>query len=677
MNTRLAWILGIAAGAVFFALAVWFWSIGSAAAEGLPAIRVTVRQPGVELKRRDTDGWRAIEGGTEIQPGDALRTDADGLAEVRWGDLGVTRLAAMSEMLVETLPSDMSDAAKASISLHLVSGRVWSRLLKLYGPEASFEARTDTVVATVRGTAFGLAKEGANTRLAVTESVVEARPAQGGSGAWIKEGKGVEFDGQGNASGVEDLLDDDPWVNGNRRLDDEFDAAFRAELEQRLKHRRVNAPEQLIRLSEELHLRLASTQEAKRLATAYTLRRAALAIEGGDAGCPSGSRICAALEKLALQGDHGRILTEVRSMLNIAPGSQEDGPRAWLISLRNRLLEMRSMAAERYARVLGIWEMQPGQAGGDERLRLLGLVRDLDGVVASTEGLTEPSREGLDKNIDGLFVMLEAEGYVALPVALESTDEPEGTASSTQDAAEPVAPKAETPATARQTSPIKPEKTNVAPSAPATADGRCLYSTLTLMAKPSSGIQIGSAVTLTLYGTCPDGKVDDLTAKATYNPGQTADGRVMGNVFYPARSGAISLYGNYFADGKTRIAQALVSVGGGSVRKLVGLVVTPLGPTTIASGQSSAIQAMAEYDDGTKTEVTQRCAWTSSDPKLADVFSGRVTVINGTGQVSITCGFGEAGVTVSDSQGYTVILDPSLMPSSGGAISPNQTYPMY
>jgi hypothetical protein len=675
MSTKLKIFFGIAAGAVFFAVAAWFWSLGAAAAEGVPAIRVEVRSPGVEFKRGGSADWRPTEGGTEIQPGDALRTDADGLAEIRWGDLGVTRLAAGSEITVEALPFDASDVTKASIRLHVVSGRAWSRLLKLYGPEASFEARTDTVVATVRGTAFGLAKEAAETRLAVTESVIEARPAAGGSSTWIKEGKGAFFDGQGNTSGVSDLIEEDSWVNGNKRLDEEFDTAFRAELEQRLKNRRVPAPEWLVRTSEDWHLRLASTQEAKRLATAYTLRRAALALEGGDAGCAPGVRICATLERLALQGDHGRILSEIRSMLLVAPGSKDDGPRAWLLSLRNRLLDMRSMATERQARILGIWEQSPGQAGGDDRLRLLGLVRDLEGVVASTEGLPELSREGLDKNIAGLFVMLEAEGYLSLPVASSTFDETLDASSSTQDAAEEVLP--EPKATLKPTSPTKPAVTSIAPSVSVRTSGSCLYSNLTLMVKPSSAVTLGSAVTLTLLGTCPDGKVDDLTAKASFNPGYTADGRVSGNLFYPARSGIISLYGNYFVDGKTRIAQASVDVVGSSVRKPTSLVLTPLGPTIIASGESSAIQAMATYDNGAKVDVTQRCGWSSSNPKLADVFNGRVTVINGTGEVTITCRFSEEGSSVTDSQGYTVILNPSLMPSSGGTPGANQYYQTY
>lgn len=659
------WIFGVAAGAVFFALAAWFWSLGAIASEGVPAIRVEARQPGVEVRRQGMQDWRKVEGGLELMAGDTVRTDAEGLAEIRWGDLGVTRLDASSELTVEELPLDISDATKTSIRLHLASGRAWSRLLKLYGPEASFEARTDSVVATVRGTAFGLASEASSTRLAVTESVVEAQPTAGGPSTWVKQGKGAEFDALGYASGAQDLPVDDAWVNGNKRLDEEFDKAFRAELEERFKKRQASAPEWLVQLSEGWHLNLAYGDKREGLATAYAMRRISSLAEGKDAGCRKGVAVCGSLEKLALLGNRGRLLSELRSVLAANYGRLAADDRMWLRNLRRPLMPPGS-AYDKYGDILGVWERNPAAAETDpnHRTYLLDLTRQIESSVGQASGFDEATRTELEKDIQGLYVMLRWDGGDNGNV-VSSTEPLIGAATSTEPARNPAT------VGAKQTETGSGTQSGIQ----TTSGGPCVYTNLTFMAKPTSGIDIGAPVGLTLLGTCPDGRVDDVTARATFNPSATADGRVVGSVFYPARSGEIFLYGNYFTDGKTRIAQAVVNVNASAGKKPASLKVTPLGPTTIASGQSSAIQAIAIYDDRTATDVTSRCVWSSSDPRLADVFSNRVQVVNGTGEVTITCTFSENGASVSDSQLYTVILDPSLSPT--GVTKPNQYYQRY
>lgn len=672
MSKKTKWVFGIAAGAVFFALAAWFWSLGAVASEDVPAIRVEARQPGVELMRKGSDEWRKVEVAAELQAGDAVRTDREGLAEVRWGDLGVTRLDASSEIRIEALPPDISDAVKTSIRLHLASGRAWSRLLKLYGPESSFETRTDSVVATVRGTAFGLAKDASSTRLAVTEAVVEARPQAGGQSTWVKQGKKAEFDAFGNTSGVGAIPGDDAWVNGNRRLDEEFDKAFRAELTERFKKRQVAAPEWLVRMSENWHLKLASGEGRGELATAYAARRITALALGKDIGCRGRDAVCGRVADIAMQGNPGRLLGRVRSALLVAPGMpKSDTPLGWLGTLKGRLMDSLGVASQKYADILGVWERDPAYAESDfgHRKYLLGLTEKIDKDIAESVGFDEGMRLELDKDVEALFVMLRAEGSV-----------PGGVASATvpfAEAATSTAPVSEQPARmpaldGGKSSEINP--TTQAAGQPTTA-GPCSYSSLTLMVKPTSNIDIGSPVGLTLLGACQDGRVDDLTPKATFNPGAAGDGRVVGNVFYPARGGEISLYGNYFSDGKTRIAQAAVSVKQGVIgRRPIGLDVTPLGPTTVATGKSSPIQAMATYDDKTTMDVTSRCSWTSTDPRLADVFSGRVQAMSETGKVTITCTFSENGSSVSDGQAYEIILDPALLPTGGVRPIPGQYY---
>ncbi len=672
MSKKTKWIFGIAAGAVFFALAAWFWSLGAVASEDVPAIRVEARQPGVELKRQGSDDWRKVEVAAELMAGDAVRTDREGLAEVRWGDLGVTRLDASSELKIEALPPDITDAVKASIRLHLASGRAWSRLLKLYGPESSFETRTDSVVATVRGTAFGLAKDASSTRLAVTEAVVEARPTAGGSSTWVKQGRGAEFDGAGNTSGSHDLAGDDAWVNGNKRLDEEFDKAFRAELTERLKKLQKSAPEWLVEMSEGWHLKLASGEKRGEMATAYATRRIAALALGRDIGCRSGDAVCDKVANVAMEGDAGRLLGRLRSALLVAPGMpKSDTPLGWLRTLKDRLMDSFGVAERKYADILGVWDRDPAYAEFDSSHRdyLLGIAERIDQDIAESSGFDEGTRIELDKDVEALFVMLREEGVDTGSAASSTGPSAEAPTSTAPTSGQPTRQPALDGGKSSEVNPT------AQPAGQPTTVGPCSYSSLTLMAKPTSNIDIGSPVGLTLLGACQDGRVDDLTPKATFNPGAAGDGRVVGSVFYPARGGEISLYGNYFSDGKTRIAQAAVSVKQGVIgRRPIGLDVTPLGPTTVATGKSSPIQAMATYDDKTTMDVTSRCSWTSTDPRLADVFSGRVQAMSETGKVTITCTFSENGSSVSDGQAYEIILDPALLPTGGVRPIPGQYY---
>ena len=674
MSKKTKWIFGIAAGAVFFALAAWFWSLGAVASEDVPAIRVEARQPGVELKRQGSDDWRKVEVAAELMAGDAVRTDREGLAEVRWGDLGVTRLDASSELKIEVLPPDITDAVKASIRLHLASGRAWSRLLKLYGPESSFETRTDSVVATVRGTAFGLAKGASSTRLAVTEAVVEAQPTAGGLSTWVKQGKKAEFDAFGNTSGVGAIPGDDAWVNGNRRLDEEFDKAFRAELTERFKKLQKPAPEWLVEMSEGWHLRFASGDKRVKLDTVYTKRRLAYVALGGDKVCLDGELPCGRLDYSKHPESRGKLLGELRNVIFLLGGKIRvtDGMLwGYLSSIRRSWLGS-DRVGEKFNSMLAIWDDDPGAAQDDEVLRkkLLGLTEALDGdVKVLSAGLSEGASVEMSKGVNGLYVMLREEGEGTVGTASSTASVTETSTSTAPTSGQPTRQPA---LDGGKSSEINPTTQAAGQS---TTAGPCSYSSLTLMVKPTSNVDIGSPVSLTLLGACQDGRVDDLTPKATFNPGAAGDGRVVGNVFYPARGGEIFLYGNYFSDGKTRIAQAAVSVKQAVIgRRPIGLDVTPLGPTTVATGKSSPIQAMATYDDKTTMDVTSRCSWTSTEPRLADVFSGRVQAMSETGKVTITCTFSENGSSVSDGQAYEIILDPALLPTGGVRPIPGQYY---
>ena len=88
-------------------------------------------------------------------PEDFIETGEDGRAEIAWTGYGRTIVASNSKLLITA--AEVSEDGSGLVSrLKLESGRIWTRLEKLLSAGSSFEVRASNVVATVRGTSFGV-----------------------------------------------------------------------------------------------------------------------------------------------------------------------------------------------------------------------------------------------------------------------------------------------------------------------------------------------------------------------------------------------------------------------------------------------------------------------------------------------------------------------------------------
>lgn len=120
--------------------------------------------------------WQLATEGTELAEGGAVKTGGDGKVEINFYDNSVSRLGPNSEMLLENSSVNSSDPSTEQVGLRLLSGRIWSRILKLLDQDSVFEVRTADTVATVRGTAFDVEiKSGEETEVAVADSKVEVQ----------------------------------------------------------------------------------------------------------------------------------------------------------------------------------------------------------------------------------------------------------------------------------------------------------------------------------------------------------------------------------------------------------------------------------------------------------------------------------------------------------------------
>lgn len=112
-----------------------------------------------------------IKTGDEIGKGSTVMTDAGGAAVLHFPDGSLLRLDGNTKIvLTESFFSNKVMDTKVGVRLLL--GRVWSKVVSLASPESSWQVKSSSAVATVRGTAFSVEyRSGKTTILAVEHSI--------------------------------------------------------------------------------------------------------------------------------------------------------------------------------------------------------------------------------------------------------------------------------------------------------------------------------------------------------------------------------------------------------------------------------------------------------------------------------------------------------------------------
>ena len=87
---------------------------------------------------------------------DRIETGADGKAEIGWTGYGRTLIAPNTVITITNAEQILDNGDGIVARLKLESGRIWTRLDKLLSAGSSFEVKASNVVATVRGTSFGV-----------------------------------------------------------------------------------------------------------------------------------------------------------------------------------------------------------------------------------------------------------------------------------------------------------------------------------------------------------------------------------------------------------------------------------------------------------------------------------------------------------------------------------------
>ncbi len=651
-------VAGLAGVALLICLfGVWFWSLGAIASEDVPYMRLDAVQGKVEWKRETDANWVPLEQSVDVRVGDAIRTSADGKAEIRWGDRGVTRIDSNSQVTIEDVPKRDIPATGMLIKLRVSTGRAWSRMLKLLDVQSNMQVEGGGIVATVRGTAFGVATHATTTEIAVTDSVVRVSPIKGEAGIFVREGRIGFFSSTGTVAELRDTKESDTWSIENKRQDERFDQDLQEEITQRFKNRIPSAPEFLIDWSERLHVATAKDESRLSLVASYVGRRiAAVSLHPTELW-----RQTTLLEKASVlpEDRRGTLVVDVLHGLFLNHSSI-----TVLQQLRTQLL---SPQRQPFSDAITIDDaIDAGFARGlseSERQRLIQDVSDWFEPLQSRKDILPEELVLLRQKA------LAMDDRLAAPLMPVPTALVEPTTSSTQNTI---------PSYNRVT--ISPFATTTigAPVSTSTGGGSapqpCAYRALDLFAKPNQNVYVGDQVSLTSYVLCADGRVVDVTAQTGFQLTSATQGRLSGNQFVPSAAGSINITGTYTDPTGVKTKMITLNILK-AIRVPRSVSVKTSGLTSLMTGQNAPLSAYASYSDGTSAEVTYQCVWSTTDPRVGQVFNAYFSALTATaGMTDVVCAYTDAGVTVRGSLTFTV--KPELVPqtSAPAPLNPNRIF---
>lgn len=114
----------------------------------------------VAVQAKGSSTWSAVTNNMTVNAGDTIRTSSGSSVIIKMSDGSMVKQGAMATMTIGALSGTSADA---KTQINVDSGKTWARVRKL-GSESSFDVKTPTAVAGVRGTFFSSeAEESAST----------------------------------------------------------------------------------------------------------------------------------------------------------------------------------------------------------------------------------------------------------------------------------------------------------------------------------------------------------------------------------------------------------------------------------------------------------------------------------------------------------------------------------
>ncbi|MBI5654060.1 FecR domain-containing protein [Candidatus Uhrbacteria bacterium] len=645
---------------LFFALilgagAWYFWSLGSLPEREGQHVSLAIDNQGVEVQRSGSDSWQNATNGDVLNAGDSVRTGS-GAATLTFFDLSQARLAPQSTVRINEV--SLADGQPFTVKLELENGRIWSRILRLFELDDTFTVTADSVVATVRGTAFELAHSTTGTAITVFESAVEV------GGLVVSEGFTVSFDSSGKLLGTqatgEDLKQDD-WVSGNLKRDLVFANASQERLLAHLGDLDAAKPDSVLdgltRMSERLHLSLAA-EKAPELYVTYAERRLAAIkrlIERGKSG--------AAFNALT------SVENEVAEKLNGPEAEKYRSPMRRALFEASTLLSQVSPSSPLYRMKQKLEDMQVSLAGDDGLEVAYARMRAIDARLDETLMLIDQSsldeaasaldaaRQGLvnvERDVDHLPEGSPSDRLTALRGKLNVLKAREAAYRvRLATAIEPPQSQLTVPSDGAASSTSSTETGFEAATGTPSVQETESYETISLSALPGQP-KVGDSVRLKVRAIKADGSQVDVTSQSTFDV--TGPAEASGSVLTPNGIGKINITAVFLTEKDRFEARLALDVTEAAPIVLQSLKLTTTAPVSLVFGATAVFTATAIYSDGSTKDVTASVSFSASNLRLGfmdkNVFNaGQDTA----GQVQVVGTYKEGDKTVTAFHDFNIV----------------------
>ncbi len=244
-------------------------------------LELTARKGQVLVEKADTNNFEDVVGTVQVLPGDTVQTGPDGEASVNLFDEGVLHIAPNSVIVLEEILWDEAEPDVLQGNVFLEAGGLWSRIFDFVSANSSFEVRTSSTVATVRGTTFWVtAEEQDLTRVYVDDHRVNMKSLSNNETLDVTNGKMARLhyvNNEAKIGFVNPTTGDQTLIEIYKKWDTEYEAEVMARKLALAKDARPYEPgsfmSDLERLAENLRLWLANETKENELRSHMVIKR--------------------------------------------------------------------------------------------------------------------------------------------------------------------------------------------------------------------------------------------------------------------------------------------------------------------------------------------------------------------------------------------------------------------
>lgn len=630
---------------------IWFWSLGRLTIDDTPRIVLSETSGEVQLKSGADNTFVPIGPGAELSVGDILKTGKDSTASLDFYGESQSRLDSDTELTI--LAADPAAGVSSGIRLKLEAGRMWSRVLRILDLDKVFSIETSDVVATVRGTAFGLEKlPGSSTKIFVSDSVVEANGTGAAMGrVFIPQFSAADFTAGRRTTTTEPITSAvliGKWFRQNQESDRRFVAKRLEKLRGSLSLDRLPRPgimREIALGSEAIRERIGSLSRREAATRQVIVRRLGLIrseIDRGNLG--SASREFAEFERVLkarlanadVSASHlarSALGIGLRLFEDIRPGQDGYGLKQQILDLM--VTSAKSSGEQAAARLMAIdthldesatmiFQLGDFEAGKTAALVALSSIQNTE-REALAMNLTELEREAVEHILEAFRIRAEdllksnPQATPTIPPAISPTAAPTSTI-----------PVIEPPVIAQVVTTTTPE-----PSVPT-----CV--SLRLLAQPNP-VSVGGQAILSVQATLANGSSQDMTSQAVYTLYGDL-GILQRNVFTARAAGSVRI-------------EVSLACQAGNVRQSVDLqIVEPvrvqsltLEPSLsrLTYGESAVFRAIITYSSGLTREVSGQSTYSLTNTQLGRLSGNVFTSAESDGTLRLMASYQENGVTVT------------------------------